>query len=519
MTAEPSRGWHSVAILACAAGMACKESMVTAPVMVALFDRVFLFASFREAWNARRHLYMGLGATWLVLALLLATGPRPHSAGFSAGVSPWTYMLNQAPAIVRYLEQSAWPRSLVLLYGWPRRLTLADVWVQALIIVLLLVLTTIALWREPKLGFLGAWFWITLAPTSSIVPIATEVAAERRMYLPLMALVALAIVALVWLRDELGRRLPNVPITSRLVPAITIVFVTIVSVSLASATVRRNREYASPVTMARTVLERHPTPIAHLSLGRALLGEGRRQEGLVHVRQALPGAPGAHLTLGLELVKQGHLEEGIAHLQAFVRDRKPFLADVITARAMMGEAFLNQEHWIEAIHQFQLILETLPGNPVAEHHLAHALFSLGRWEEAVAHYQAYLEKEPQDAGALNDLGIALKSTGQVDAARNAFHRAVEIDPAHAAAHHNLANLLFNGFEFDRALVHSLRAVELQPDAVHSRELLGRILLSHGRLTDAEQQFRRVLELDPASTFAREEVDLLRRIRTPPGARR
>ena len=38
-------------------------------------------------------------------------------------------------------------------------------------------------------GFLGAWFWITLAPTSTIVPIATEVAAERRMYLPLAALV------------------------------------------------------------------------------------------------------------------------------------------------------------------------------------------------------------------------------------------------------------------------------------------------------------------------------------------
>jgi tetratricopeptide (TPR) repeat protein len=509
-----SRGWHGVAILACAAGMASKESMVTAPVMVAVFDRVFLFTSFRSAWSARRHLYLGLGATWLLLALLLSTGPRPHSAGFSAGMSPWTYLLNQAPAVVRYLEQSVWPDSLVLLYGWPRQLTLADVWMQALVIVALLVLTTIALWRRPMLGFLGAWFWITLAPTSSIVPIVTEVAAERRMYLPLMALVVLAIVGPLWLWDEIGRRLGSA-VPARAGLTIAVILVTLACASLASATVSRNREYASPVTMARTVLARYPTPIAHLSLGRALLAAGQRDEGLMHVRQALPEAPGAHLTLGLHLVTQGKLEEGVAHLQAFVRDQRPILADVVVARALMGEVFLEQERWTEAVHQFQLILETLPGHSVAEHHLANALFSLGRWEDAVAHYQAYLEKEPHDAGALNNLGIALKSMGQVDAARNAFHRAVDIDPAHAAAHHNLANLLFSGFEFDRALVHSLRAVELQPDAVHSRELLGRILLSHGRLTDAEQQFRRVLELDPASTFAREEVDLLRRIRTPP----
>ena len=36
--------WHVAAIVACAAGMACKESMVTAPVMVALYNVVFVSA-------------------------------------------------------------------------------------------------------------------------------------------------------------------------------------------------------------------------------------------------------------------------------------------------------------------------------------------------------------------------------------------------------------------------------------------------------------------------------------------
>ena len=57
---------------------------------------------------------------------------------------------------------------------------------------------------RPPLGFPGAWFFLTLAPTSSILPIATEVGAERRMYLPLIALVGLAMVGLAWLSRRLA---------------------------------------------------------------------------------------------------------------------------------------------------------------------------------------------------------------------------------------------------------------------------------------------------------------------------
>ena len=36
-----TKKWHVVAVLSCALGMGCKESMVTAPVAVMLFDRIF----------------------------------------------------------------------------------------------------------------------------------------------------------------------------------------------------------------------------------------------------------------------------------------------------------------------------------------------------------------------------------------------------------------------------------------------------------------------------------------------
>src|SRR5262249_32979767 len=160
--------------------------------------------------------------------------PRPHSAGFSAGISPWTYLLNQTVMIVRYLRLTIWPHALVLNYGWPRSLTLADVWPSALFVVALGLATLVALWRLPPIGFVGAWFFITLAPTSSLVPIATEVGAERRMYLPLVALVTCAVATIaVWLDRRLDIRRAG----AALLAAVVVV--------LATATWFRNAEYAS----------------------------------------------------------------------------------------------------------------------------------------------------------------------------------------------------------------------------------------------------------------------------------
>jgi hypothetical protein len=41
--------------------------MVSAPLMVFLYDRTFLSGSFRAAWQARRSLYLGLAASWIIL--------------------------------------------------------------------------------------------------------------------------------------------------------------------------------------------------------------------------------------------------------------------------------------------------------------------------------------------------------------------------------------------------------------------------------------------------------------------
>ena len=101
--------WTLVAVAACAAGMACKESMVTAPVMVLLYDVVFGAGSIRQAVPPPLALYASLAATWLVLIVLNLDAPRSGSAGFSTATSTSTYLLNQAVMIGTYLKLSIWP--------------------------------------------------------------------------------------------------------------------------------------------------------------------------------------------------------------------------------------------------------------------------------------------------------------------------------------------------------------------------------------------------------------------------
>src|SRR5262249_15797007 len=142
----------------------CKESMVTAPLLLVMYDRTFVFDSWSEAVRARWKLYAALACTWVLAGLLMAGGPRSQSVGFSAGTSAWNSLLNQAQLIVHYLRLTIWPRSLVLDYGPAQPLTLYDVWPSALLVIGLVTATLMALATWPMLGFLGAWFFVTLAP-------------------------------------------------------------------------------------------------------------------------------------------------------------------------------------------------------------------------------------------------------------------------------------------------------------------------------------------------------------------
>jgi len=192
---HPAR-WYGLAVVSCGLGMATKEVMVTAPLVVLAYDAVFFSGSPREALRHRRGLYLGLALTSLVLAGLLAANSfsRGASAGLGAGVTSWQYARPQCWAILHYLRLSLVPYPLVLDYGVGVAHSAVEIVPGAVVVAVLVLGTAAALAKVPWLGFLGVWFLAILAPTSSFVPVITETVAEKRMYLPLAAVVTFVVV-------------------------------------------------------------------------------------------------------------------------------------------------------------------------------------------------------------------------------------------------------------------------------------------------------------------------------------
>jgi protein O-mannosyl-transferase len=485
--AERSSWWRFAAVLSCGAGMLCKESMVTAPLMAALYDRAYVFDSWRQALRRRRGFYLGLFATWLVLAAMMASSPRAAVAGFSSGVSPWTYLLNQAVIISHYLRLVIWPRSLVVFYGWPVPLTLGDVAPYALLIVALSTVAVLAWFRRPALGFLGISFFVALAPSSSFVPVATEVGAERRMYLPLVALVALAVVGTVQMWSAIRGRWPAVAslFTPRRRAVAGLVLLTLVAGALMSGTFARNREYSSALTLAQTVVDRRPTAVAHHVLAEQLMVAGRDDEAIAHLREATAGGDSrAAYQLGVLLFNNGRLGEAVEQLEAFVRTwglpyrlvprwLEPPAVDVIAARAALSRIFLMQSRWPEAAEQAQRILTMARSNVEARALLADARFGEQQFEEASILYREYLAARPTDVRALTNFGVTMIAAGQLDEAVTAFRRAVDVDPRSPNSRRLLTMALMDRGDFEAAAIQAREGVTLSPDDPVMRELLER----------------------------------------------
>ncbi len=155
---------------------------------------VFLSDGPAATLRRRTPLWAGLAATWLILLALVAGGARSETVGLGfAELTPLDYVRTQVGVIWHYLHLSVWPHPLVLDYfDWPiARQSSPSLWLAATVLVVAVLGSLWLVRRRHWLGFIGVWFFAILAPTSSVVPIVSEVAAERRMYLPLAAVVVL----------------------------------------------------------------------------------------------------------------------------------------------------------------------------------------------------------------------------------------------------------------------------------------------------------------------------------------
>ncbi|HEU5322743.1 MAG TPA: hypothetical protein VFX28_18190, partial [Methylomirabilota bacterium] len=284
--AERPAPWHAAAVVACALGMGSKAIMVTAPLLVLLYDRVFLSGSLAEAFRRRGALHAGLFATLAVLGItgiaghVLNPAPRPDlSVGLGyRGIAPLEYALTQPGVILHYLRLALWPDPLCLDYWWPAAKDARAIALPLLVVGALVAATIVSLRRWPALGFAGAWFFLVLAPSSSVIPLA-DAAFEHRMYLPLAAVIVGVAWGYRWLLGRAGEALRLSRAARR---AVLVASVVLAAGACAALTIRRQRDYRSAYAMLANVVRQRPmNPRAHSGLGLALAAQGRLDESIL----------------------------------------------------------------------------------------------------------------------------------------------------------------------------------------------------------------------------------------------
>ncbi|HXB02509.1 MAG TPA: tetratricopeptide repeat protein [Opitutaceae bacterium] len=297
--------WFAFSATACCLGVLAKEVIVTAPLIVLLYDRTFISGSFSEAWRKHRWLYWALLGSWLLTIRLLA-GINDRGVGYGLGISWWTYALTECRVVAQYLCLAFWPHSLVIDHGTSWAKNAREIVPYACVLVLLMVGTTIALYRRTAVGFLGAWVFLILTPTSSVVPIAFEPMGEHRMYLPLAALVVLFVIGVYsWIGQK------------------SVILFSILAVTMGLATRQRNDDYRTEIALWTDQMHKRPeNAYAHVMVGVSLLHLGRTAEATEQFQEAerLDQTMDMQFKgIGVGLLRNGQPTEAIKYFKAAVQ--------------------------------------------------------------------------------------------------------------------------------------------------------------------------------------------------------
>ncbi len=423
-TSTRPRPWIIASVACCVVALGSKEVAVSLPLVVLLYDRAFLAGSFHKALDQRRWLYLGLAVAWSLFVVWQQFTPPKPWAGDQTGTTWYEYALSQPGVILHYLRLSFWPTGQCLDYAWPVARSAAEIVPQAIAIAALGGATLWATVQHPRWGFLGAWFFLILAPTSSILPIA-DLAVEHRMYLPLASVVVATVFAAVGC-------LVN---TVKLSPAawwLLLAPIVCVAVILGTASFNRNRVYASPLTVWTDVVTKRPeNSRAFSNLGTVHYNAGRFEEAMYCFQEATRLSPSwtqVSCMAGRAAEKLGQADRAMAYyLRALTLD-----ADYPDAHIDLG----------------RLLRKVDP-------------------ERAAKHLRLALRARPSSSEAHINLGAIVMSKEPHLAERH-FRLALHHDPYHAEAHNNLANCLARRGQLEDAVRHYRRAVELKPDYLNAQ---------------------------------------------------
>ncbi len=477
--------WLALSVSACAMGMATKETMVVVPVLVLLYDGTFLSRNIVQAIRDRRPGYLWLFSTWLVLvALLVATWTDVHR-DFDEGRNLW-YAMHQPYVIGCYLFKLFWPRDLFV-YLNTRQFDHVPAWqltCAAIALAATAVTTIRAIRRGHWSGFVGAWFFLWLAPSSSVVA-TSDVIQEHRIYMASAAPCLLFVLGINGLTTLAKPKYANRVAQASLV---------LIAILLGGRTWQRNLYYRgefSPI---------HPADIheAYTILLSHYLTQPNLDHAVAEARIQLKNgdsprdASFAHLVLAIAAARAGDEDTADEHYIELL-ERNP---DYAQGHLYYAQFARSRGRWEDAIQQLHRARDLDPTSTAILRELGITLTGAGRYAEARAALQACVEAHAESATAINNLAYLEASDGNPELAEALYQKALQLDPESLLALTNLADLYRDENELAAAAATYERILALYPRATYSRLQLIDIHRMEGKPELALRMARELVNIEP-----------------------
>ncbi|MGA3105365.1 MAG: tetratricopeptide repeat protein [Terriglobales bacterium] len=296
--------------------------------------------------------------------------------------------------------------------------------------------------------------------------------------------------------------------------------------------VLQHRDVAAEQLFRRAVLKKADFAPAHAHLGLLYLQEGRADDAVPQLREALridsarTDASDALVQILRDQSKTAAAAGDFAGSLALLREARNYAPDNTDVQFEFGTTALQLSLWQDAIAAFQQTSRLRQNDPVALYSLGRAFLGEWKFEDARQQFARYVEARPDDASGHCALGMTLAALENTLEAREQFERSIALAPEQTESYFRLGLIELNVKDLDEAAT-NFRQV-LTRDSKHAGALsaLGRVAFEQKHYSDAIDLLQRAMASDDSSreahyylglTFARlgrkEEADTQLQIAT------
>jgi protein O-mannosyl-transferase len=450
--------YYSISLITALAGMFTKETNITLPFAIMIYE--FCFLSTKTKFNWKRILPFLL--IFLTIPLTLFLTNVPNSKGmvailkYSPDISRWKYILTQPRVMITYLRLLFIPLNQNLDYDYPITQTLLEPAALISFLFLLVILTTaIRIFHKYRLiSFTIFWFFLTLLP-ESIIPL-PDVIFEHRLYLPMLGYSIFLVAGIYYLLKN--RRLG-------------IIILILITTGYAILTYCRNFAWQDDLRLGEDMARKAPGKArSYAYLSYAYSQYKMHDQAIAILLKAIrlyPGFSEAYYNLGGVYYEKNDSDKAIFYLNKAI-ELNPLDSQAYYYRGM---SWGDKKEYAQAVADFKQDIYLSPGHIEGYQALINTYYFMRRYEEAIATCNQAIANNPDCVLAYVYAAEFCEQIGRRQMAIDLCRIALKIDPHSFAAYLQLGVAYASLENFPEAIEAYKKALDLNPNAGLAHNLI------------------------------------------------